>query len=165
MIHGSLSLTADQRMLWMYSREATCASCLFVFLLYCFSWICAIFCNNLFCNISSAFFAQAIALPPIAKWPYQNGFTFSTWFRMDPLNNINLDKDKPYLYWWVTIVFFYFCLVVFPMCSTYCIMVTLSAFQDKETRQVSLQMKHHLNWQICWLIFLATSDYRISRSI
>uniref|UniRef100_A0A674MUF3 Neurobeachin n=1 Tax=Takifugu rubripes TaxID=31033 RepID=A0A674MUF3_TAKRU len=42
--------------------------------------------------------AAAIALPPIAKWPYQNGFTFSTWFRMDPLNNINLDKDKPYLY-------------------------------------------------------------------
>uniref|UniRef100_A0A4W6E170 Neurobeachin n=1 Tax=Lates calcarifer TaxID=8187 RepID=A0A4W6E170_LATCA len=40
----------------------------------------------------------AIALPPIAKWPYQNGFTFSTWFRMDPLNNINVDKDKPYLY-------------------------------------------------------------------
>lgn len=45
------------------------------------------------------FYIQAIALPPIAKWPYQNGFTFSTWFRMDPLNNINLDKDKPYLYW------------------------------------------------------------------
>ncbi|TKS80785.1 Lipopolysaccharide-responsive and beige-like anchor protein [Collichthys lucidus] len=40
----------------------------------------------------------AIALPPIAKWPYQNGFTFNTWFRMDPLNNINVDKDKPYLY-------------------------------------------------------------------
>uniref|UniRef100_A0A7N8XMH7 Neurobeachin n=1 Tax=Mastacembelus armatus TaxID=205130 RepID=A0A7N8XMH7_9TELE len=42
--------------------------------------------------------AAAIALPPIAKWPYQNGFTFNTWFRMDPLNNINADKDKPYLY-------------------------------------------------------------------
>ncbi|ELW48367.1 Neurobeachin [Tupaia chinensis] len=40
----------------------------------------------------------AIALPPIAKWPYQNGFTLNTWFRMDPLNNINVDKDKPYLY-------------------------------------------------------------------
>uniref|UniRef100_A0A8C1LWS7 Neurobeachin n=1 Tax=Cyprinus carpio TaxID=7962 RepID=A0A8C1LWS7_CYPCA len=40
----------------------------------------------------------AIALPPIAKWPYQNGFTLNTWFRMDPLNNINMDKDKPYLY-------------------------------------------------------------------
>ncbi|CAM9326535.1 unnamed protein product, partial [Lampetra planeri] len=42
--------------------------------------------------------AAAIALPPIAKWPYQNGFTFHTWLRMDPLNNINIDKDKPYLY-------------------------------------------------------------------
>ncbi|XP_047451139.1 neurobeachin isoform X2 [Mugil cephalus] len=42
--------------------------------------------------------AAAIALPPIAKWPYQNGFTFNTWFRMDPLNNINVGKDKPYLY-------------------------------------------------------------------
>ncbi|XP_041839635.1 lipopolysaccharide-responsive and beige-like anchor protein isoform X4 [Melanotaenia boesemani] len=42
--------------------------------------------------------AAAIALPPIAKWPYQNGFTFHTWLRMDPLNNINVDKDKPYLF-------------------------------------------------------------------
>ncbi|NXN99610.1 LRBA protein, partial [Rhinopomastus cyanomelas] len=42
--------------------------------------------------------AAAIALPPIAKWPYQNGFTFHTWLRMDPVNNINMDKDKPYLY-------------------------------------------------------------------
>ncbi|CAB1327241.1 unnamed protein product [Coregonus sp. 'balchen'] len=33
--------------------------------------------------------AAAIALPPIAKWPYQNGFTFHTWLRMDPINNIN----------------------------------------------------------------------------
>lgn len=46
-----------------------------------------------------SFPSQAIALPPIAKWPYQNGFTFHTWLRMDPLNNINVDKDKPYLYW------------------------------------------------------------------
>ncbi|XP_066137106.1 lipopolysaccharide-responsive and beige-like anchor protein isoform X2 [Saccopteryx bilineata] len=42
--------------------------------------------------------AAAIALPPIARWPYQNGFTFHTWLRMDPVNNINVDKDKPYLY-------------------------------------------------------------------
>ncbi|XP_075889221.1 lipopolysaccharide-responsive and beige-like anchor protein isoform X3 [Nelusetta ayraudi] len=42
--------------------------------------------------------AAAIAMPPVAKWPYQNGFTFHTWLRMDPLNNINVDKDKPYLY-------------------------------------------------------------------
>ncbi|XP_053335852.1 lipopolysaccharide-responsive and beige-like anchor protein [Clarias gariepinus] len=42
--------------------------------------------------------AAAIALPPIAKWPYQNGFTFHTWLRLDPMSNINVDKDKPYLY-------------------------------------------------------------------
>ncbi|KAJ8262151.1 hypothetical protein GJAV_G00163030 [Gymnothorax javanicus] len=42
--------------------------------------------------------AAAVALPPIAKWPYFNGFTFHTWLRMDPINNINVDKDKPYLY-------------------------------------------------------------------
>lgn len=53
-------------------------------------------CSNVFCV-----FQQAIALPPIAKWPYQNGFTINTWFRQDPLNNINVDKDKPYLYWYV----------------------------------------------------------------
>ncbi|KAG7263316.1 hypothetical protein CRUP_012289 [Coryphaenoides rupestris] len=28
----------------------------------------------------------------------KNGFTLNTWFRQDPLNNINVDKDKPYLY-------------------------------------------------------------------
>ncbi|XP_034044261.1 lipopolysaccharide-responsive and beige-like anchor protein isoform X3 [Thalassophryne amazonica] len=42
--------------------------------------------------------AAAIAMPPVARWPYQNGFTFHTWLRMDPINNINVDKDKPYLY-------------------------------------------------------------------
>uniref|UniRef100_A0A8C5P734 LPS responsive beige-like anchor protein n=1 Tax=Leptobrachium leishanense TaxID=445787 RepID=A0A8C5P734_9ANUR len=42
--------------------------------------------------------AAAIALPPIAKWPYQNGFTFHTWLRLDPINNINVDTAKPYLY-------------------------------------------------------------------
>ncbi|XP_071511589.1 neurobeachin-like isoform X5 [Diadema antillarum] len=39
----------------------------------------------------------AIALPPIARWPYQNGFTFSTWFRVEPVNT-NIERDKPYLY-------------------------------------------------------------------
>ncbi|NXD21122.1 NBEA protein, partial [Spelaeornis formosus] len=42
--------------------------------------------------------AAAKKKPPIAKWPYQNGFTKKTWFRMDPLNNINVKKNKPYLY-------------------------------------------------------------------
>ena len=41
----------------------------------------------------------AIALPPLKSWPYTNGFTFTTWFRMDPLNNLRVDVDKPYLYW------------------------------------------------------------------
>uniref|UniRef100_F6X056 Uncharacterized protein n=1 Tax=Ciona intestinalis TaxID=7719 RepID=F6X056_CIOIN len=40
----------------------------------------------------------AIALPPLKAWPYTNGFTFTTWFRMDPLNSLRLDVDKPYLY-------------------------------------------------------------------
>uniref|UniRef100_H2YT41 BEACH-type PH domain-containing protein n=1 Tax=Ciona savignyi TaxID=51511 RepID=H2YT41_CIOSA len=40
----------------------------------------------------------AIALPPLKAWPYSNGFTFTTWFRMDPLNSLRLDVDKPYLY-------------------------------------------------------------------
>lgn len=56
-------------------------------------------CKDLFLPFFFLFRFQAIALPPIAKWPYQNGFTFHTWLRMDPLNNINVDKDKPYLYW------------------------------------------------------------------
>ncbi|KAJ8271849.1 hypothetical protein COCON_G00107080 [Conger conger] len=42
--------------------------------------------------------AAAIALPPIAKWPYLNGFTFQTWVRLDPHNTMNLENDKPYLY-------------------------------------------------------------------
>ncbi|XP_038055558.1 neurobeachin-like isoform X2 [Patiria miniata] len=39
----------------------------------------------------------AIAMPPMARWPYQNGFTFTTWFRLDPINP-SIEKDKPYLY-------------------------------------------------------------------
>nr|CAB3264214.1 neurobeachin [Phallusia mammillata] len=40
----------------------------------------------------------AIALPPLKSWPYANGFTFTTWFRMDPLNSLRVDVDKPYIY-------------------------------------------------------------------
>ncbi|XP_013420037.2 neurobeachin [Lingula anatina] len=39
-----------------------------------------------------------IALPPIAKWPYQNGWTFSTWIRLDPVSGGNIEREKPYLY-------------------------------------------------------------------
>uniref|UniRef100_A0A8C4R960 Neurobeachin alpha-solenoid region domain-containing protein n=1 Tax=Eptatretus burgeri TaxID=7764 RepID=A0A8C4R960_EPTBU len=30
--------------------------------------------------------------------PVYHGFTFHTWFRIDSLNNINAEKEKPYLY-------------------------------------------------------------------
>uniref|UniRef100_A0A7E4V5F5 BEACH-type PH domain-containing protein n=1 Tax=Panagrellus redivivus TaxID=6233 RepID=A0A7E4V5F5_PANRE len=43
-----------------------------------------------------------ISLPPIAKWPYQHGWTFSTWLRMDPLNSVNFEKERPYLFNFVT---------------------------------------------------------------
>lgn len=39
-----------------------------------------------------------ISLPPIRNWPYQNGFTFSTWFRIDPVSGANVEIEKPYLY-------------------------------------------------------------------
>ena len=41
---------------------------------------------------------QAIILPPISKLPHENGFTFTTWFRLDPLNAVNIEREKPYLY-------------------------------------------------------------------
>ena len=37
-------------------------------------------------------------LPPLAKWPQENGFTFATWFRLDPVNAVNIEREKPYLY-------------------------------------------------------------------
>ncbi|KAK4887581.1 hypothetical protein RN001_003852 [Aquatica leii] len=40
----------------------------------------------------------AVVLPPLAKWPYENGFTFTTWFRLDPINSVNIEREKPYLY-------------------------------------------------------------------
>ncbi|XP_064482280.1 neurobeachin-like isoform X2 [Ornithodoros turicata] len=40
----------------------------------------------------------AVALPPLARWPYQNGWTFYTWFRLDPINSVSIEREKPYLY-------------------------------------------------------------------
>ncbi|KAL3192188.1 hypothetical protein MRX96_059169 [Rhipicephalus microplus] len=40
----------------------------------------------------------AIALPPLARWPYQNGWTFYTWFRLDPINSVSIEREKPFLY-------------------------------------------------------------------
>ncbi|XP_064636479.1 neurobeachin-like isoform X3 [Lineus longissimus] len=41
---------------------------------------------------------SAIALPPIRQMPYQNGWTFSTWFRLDPVTGVSIEREKPYLY-------------------------------------------------------------------
>ncbi|KAK8384198.1 hypothetical protein O3P69_009143 [Scylla paramamosain] len=36
---------------------------------------------------------------PLARWPYEAGWTFTTWFRLDPINSVNIEREKPYLYW------------------------------------------------------------------
>lgn len=41
---------------------------------------------------------SAIMVPPLSKWPHETGFTFTTWFRLDPFNSVNIEKEKPYLY-------------------------------------------------------------------
>ncbi|CAG2161448.1 unnamed protein product [Oppiella nova] len=52
----------------------------------------------------NAFFAfpgstgSVLALPPIQKWPIQNGWTFVTWFRLEP----NAANSQPYLYFFRT---------------------------------------------------------------
>ncbi|VVC86512.1 unnamed protein product [Leptidea sinapis] len=50
---------------------------------------------------------SAIVLPPLARWPHENGFTFTTWFRLDPINSVNIEREKPYLYWWYAIAVVY----------------------------------------------------------
>ncbi|CAF3634388.1 unnamed protein product [Adineta steineri] len=45
---------------------------------------------------------SGLVLPPIKTWPYQNGFTIATWFRIDPVANSVIEKEKPYLYWFCT---------------------------------------------------------------
>lgn len=67
---------------------------------------------RVFFNLIQLFFfpslCQAVVLPPLAKWPYENGFTFTTWFRLDPINSVNIEREKPYLYWWVDFLPFNF---------------------------------------------------------
>ncbi|XP_077976450.1 neurobeachin-like isoform X2 [Styela clava] len=40
----------------------------------------------------------AIALPPLKAWPHSTGFTFSTWFQIEPATTGRVDINKPYLY-------------------------------------------------------------------
>ncbi|XP_037087488.1 LOW QUALITY PROTEIN: neurobeachin-like, partial [Pollicipes pollicipes] len=41
---------------------------------------------------------SAIVIPPLARWPYESGWTFACWFRLDPINSVNIEREKPYLY-------------------------------------------------------------------
>lgn len=43
----------------------------------------------------------AIALPPMCpqKWPYVLGWSFSTWFCLDPFTGVSVDQEKPFLFW------------------------------------------------------------------
>uniref|UniRef100_A0A0K0F9C5 Neurobeachin (inferred by orthology to a D. melanogaster protein) n=1 Tax=Strongyloides venezuelensis TaxID=75913 RepID=A0A0K0F9C5_STRVS len=45
---------------------------------------------------------SGLALPPLVKWPYQNGWTFSTWLRMDPSNGSQFERETPYLFYFCT---------------------------------------------------------------
>lgn len=41
---------------------------------------------------------QVIALPPIAKWPCQSGFSFSTWFRLEPKSSVVTEHERLHLF-------------------------------------------------------------------
>uniref|UniRef100_A0A1I8I928 DUF4704 domain-containing protein n=1 Tax=Macrostomum lignano TaxID=282301 RepID=A0A1I8I928_9PLAT len=41
---------------------------------------------------------SAISIPPISKWPYQNGWTFHCWFYTDPPSDSSVERDKPHLF-------------------------------------------------------------------
>ncbi|KAL3880049.1 hypothetical protein ACJMK2_032321, partial [Sinanodonta woodiana] len=41
---------------------------------------------------------SCISLPPIKNWPYQNGWTFSCWLRLDPVTGVNVERERPFLY-------------------------------------------------------------------
>nr|CAD2170581.1 unnamed protein product [Meloidogyne enterolobii] len=42
--------------------------------------------------------SAGIFIPPLNRWPHQNGWTFCTWFRMDPLNSVYFEREKPFLF-------------------------------------------------------------------
>ena len=50
-------------------------------------------------HISSYF--QCLLLPPIKTWPYTYGWTFSCWLRLDPVTGVTVERERPYLYWYV----------------------------------------------------------------
>ncbi|WAQ98221.1 NBEA-like protein [Mya arenaria] len=38
-------------------------------------------------------------LPPIKTWPYQSGWTFSCWLRLDPVTGVTVEQERPHLFW------------------------------------------------------------------
>ncbi|CAD6185951.1 unnamed protein product [Caenorhabditis auriculariae] len=41
---------------------------------------------------------SGIILPPLKSIPHQQGWTFATWLRMEPLNSVTFEKEQPVLY-------------------------------------------------------------------
>ncbi|XP_052226575.1 neurobeachin-like isoform X2 [Dreissena polymorpha] len=41
---------------------------------------------------------SCIHLPPIKTWPYQNGWTFSCWMRLDPVTGVTVEQERPHLF-------------------------------------------------------------------
>ncbi|XP_052793628.1 neurobeachin-like isoform X3 [Mya arenaria] len=37
-------------------------------------------------------------LPPIKTWPYQSGWTFSCWLRLDPVTGVTVEQERPHLF-------------------------------------------------------------------
>ena len=42
---------------------------------------------------------KSSGISPIRNFPYQNGFRFSTWFRIEPPSCVKIEKLKAYFYW------------------------------------------------------------------
>ncbi|KHJ48053.1 hypothetical protein D918_01320 [Trichuris suis] len=41
---------------------------------------------------------SGIHIPPLSRWPYQNGWSFVTWLRLDPETSGSFEEDMPYLF-------------------------------------------------------------------
>lgn len=41
---------------------------------------------------------SAICLPPLSKWPSERGWTFATWFYLDPVYGATIERERPFLY-------------------------------------------------------------------
>ena len=55
----------------------------------------------LFVTLTQHTHVQAVALPPISKWPCQPGFSLSTWLRLENPFDSQRDYYKPVVYWYV----------------------------------------------------------------